>query len=142
MAPNRSRRPNLAAHVVIDTNALLLPFERRLRVEAELERLLGPFEGHVPSRCLDELDRIAKEESGGRRDRAKMARQYASRFHVIPGEGAPDGAALAAAESLGAYLLTMDRALIRRAHAARVPIIRLKGLSHLVIDRGSGPEPE
>lgn len=132
----------MAAHVVLDTNALLLPFERRLRIEAELERLLGPFQGHVPSRCIDELDRIAREEKGARRDRAKMALQYAARFPVIAGEGAPDGAALAAAQGLNAYLFTMDMALIKRAHAAGVPVVRLKGLSHLVVDRGQGPESE
>lgn len=140
MAARAGRKP-VAVPVVLDTNALLLPFERRLRIESELERLLGPFVGHVPRRCLDELERIAREGRGARRDRARMALQYAARFQVEPGEGPPDTVALEVAQRLGAHLFTMDKALIGRAHEAGVPVVRLKALSHLVVDRGQGPEP-
>jgi uncharacterized protein len=122
----------MPALVVLDTNALILPFERRVRIEAELERLLGPFQGLVPSPCLLELERIAKEESGARRDRAKMARQFADRFERVAAEGRADEAALRVAKERSAHLFTNDLELIRLAKADKVPVIRLKGLSHLV----------
>lgn len=122
----------MPALVVLDTNALILPFERRVRIESELERLLGPFKGLVPSPCLLELERIAKEESGARRDRAKMARQFANRFERVEAEGRADVATVQVAKDRGAYLFTNDLEVIRRAKKEKVPVIRLKGLSHLM----------
>jgi rRNA-processing protein FCF1 len=84
----------MPALVVIDTSALFMPFERRISIEAELERLLGPFQGFVPEPCLAELARIASEEKGARRDRAKMALSYSTRFQTVPGEPPADTAAL------------------------------------------------
>jgi uncharacterized protein len=123
----------LAALVVLDTNALLMPFERRVRIEEELERLLGPFEALVPTPCIQELERIASEERGGRRDRAKMALQYATRFQRVEHAPPADYAALRIAVERGACLFTNDAELVKRAHRQGVRVIRLKGLSHLVI---------
>lgn len=128
----------MAAIVVLDTNALLLPFERRIRIEAELLRLLGPFHALVPTPCLQELERIAAQEKGGRRDRAKMARQYAERFERVEYGPPADRAALEIAHQRGAYLFTNDADLVRRAHADGVRVVRMKGLSHLVVH----PEPD
>lgn len=130
----------MPALVVLDTNALILPFERRLRVEAEIERLIGPFQGLVPSPCRDELQRISTEETGARRDRARMALTYSSRFENVPGTGSADQAALRLARERGAHLFTNDLDLIRQAREKKVPVIRLKGLSHLVIDTPTGPD--
>lgn len=122
----------MPALVVLDTNALILPFERRIRIETELERLLGPWQGIVPSPCLAELERIAKEESGARRDRAKMARQFAQRFEHVFAEGRADEATVAVALDRRAFLFTNDLEVIRRAKKQGVKVIRLKGLSHLM----------
>lgn len=122
----------MPALVVLDTNALILPFERRIRIESELERLLGPFQGIVPTPCLAELERIAKEESGARRDRAKMARQFAQRFEHVVAEGRADVATIEVAKARGAYLFTNDLEVIRQAKKEGVKVIRLKGLSHLM----------
>ena len=122
----------MPALVVLDTNALILPFERRVRIEAELERLVGPFQGLVPSPCIAELDRIAAQESGGRRDRAKMARQFAQRFEQVAAEGRADEATITVAKDRNAFLFTNDLEVIRRAKKEGVRVIRLKGLSHLM----------
>ena len=123
----------MPALVVLDTNALILPFERRIRIESELERLLGPWQGLVPSPCLAELERIAKEESGGRRDRAKMARQFAGRFERVEAEGRADQATIQVAKDRAAHLFTNDLEVIRAAKREKIPVIRLKGLSHLML---------
>lgn len=123
----------MPAVVVFDTNALMLPFERRLSVESELERLVGPFEGLVPEPCLNELVRIASEEKGARRDGAKMALALAARYDMVPTEGPADQAALRLARERRAYLFTNDKGVLRAARSVGQPTIRLKGLSHLVI---------
>ncbi|MBI2077496.1 MAG: PIN domain-containing protein [Euryarchaeota archaeon] len=120
--------------VVADTNALLMPFERRIRIEPELERLLGTYEILVPDVCLNELGRIASEEKGARRDRAKMALSLAARFKSVAGNGAPDEVALRIAKERGAHLFTNDAALAKRAMAEGVPVIRMRGLSHLIVE--------
>lgn len=124
----------MPAVVVFDTNALMLPFERRISVEKELERLLGPFRGLVPEPCLKELARIAGEEKGARRDRAKMALALAARFEGEPMEGPPDEAALRLARERRALLFTNDKAVLRAARGNVRGTIRLKGLSHLEVE--------
>lgn len=120
--------------VVADTNALLMPFERRVRIETELERLLGPYEVVVPEVCLQELARIAAQEKGARRDNAKMALSLAARFQSAPGEGRPDEVVLRIAKERKAHLFTNDAALVKRALKADVPVIRMRGLSHLIVE--------
>ena len=41
--------------VILDTNALLMPFERRLNIDLELQRLLGTERAVFPERLLGEL---------------------------------------------------------------------------------------
>lgn len=125
----------MPALVVLDTNALLLPFERRVSIHAEIERLLGPFQGLVPEACLQELARLASETKGSRRDRAKMALSFSARFEAVAGgPKAADTAALQLARDRRAHLFTNDLGLIKRARSEGVPVIRLKGLSHLMLD--------
>src|SRR5207247_5187201 len=56
------RNPSLLGMqaVVLDANALLLPFQFRVNLEAELRRLLGEHEILVPSAVLDELKGLAR----------------------------------------------------------------------------------
>lgn len=121
----------MPAAVVFDTNALMLPFERRLPLEKELERLLGPFQGLVPEPCLKELARIASQEKGARRERAKMALSFATRFRAVPAAGPADDAAIRVALEHAGYLLSNDRDVLRRAQREGIPTIRMRGLSHL-----------
>src|SRR3972149_4547682 len=63
--------------VVLDANALMLPFEFRVNLDAELARLLGVCEVFVPSNVIGELERLAKTNR-----RAKAALSLAGKYGI------------------------------------------------------------
>ncbi len=115
--------------VVLDTNALLLPFQFRVNLEAELRRLLGVLEIYVPSPVLDELKGLARSVRA-----ARGALKLAARFQVVDVMGDADDAVLEAAARLKAVVVSNDAALLRRLKEARIPRIFLRSRSHLVAE--------
>lgn len=112
--------------ILLDTNALLMPFQFSLDLEGELRRLLGDYRAAVPSSVLHELLRLAKTNS-----RARAALKFAARFRVIEVEGAGDEAILSLARAEGAAVLTNDRDLRRRLREAGLPVIYLRERARL-----------
>ncbi|TLZ70117.1 MAG: twitching motility protein PilT [Methanobacteriota archaeon] len=115
--------------VVLDANALMLPFQFRVNLEAELRRLLGDTEIFVPSPVVDELRGLSKSTR-----EARGAQKLAERFRTFEVSGEADDAILEAANQLNAAVVTNDAALLRRLREARVPRIFLRSRSHLVIE--------
>jgi rRNA-processing protein FCF1 len=115
--------------VLLDTNALLLPFQFRLNLEAELRRLLGDHVTLVPSPVLEELRGLTKSTK-----EARAALRLASSFRVLPLEGEADDAILENAPRLKAIVVTNDAVLLRRLKEAGVPRIFLRSRSHLVAE--------
>ena len=114
--------------VVVDANALMMPFQFSLNIDLELQRLLGSFEMVVPSSVIVELRRVAVEQKASQAKGAlKLSAKY--RTHKVGGTG--DDAVLAAAVELGAILLTNDAGLRRRAREAGLRTICLRSRSHL-----------
>ena len=113
--------------VVLDANALLLPFQFRVNLEAELRRLLGDPEIYVPTPVLDELKGLARSLR-----EARAALKLAAKFQVVDVQGGADDAILEAASRLSAVVVSNDAALLRRLKEARIPRIFLRSRSHLV----------
>ena len=126
------------AKVLLDANALLLPFETGVRIEPELERLFGRYEVVVPESVMTELAKIAAEAKGARASNARMALSLAARYSYVANTGTGDGAVLSAAKNQGAFLFTNDRVLLKRAIAEGVGVVRLKGGGHLIVETGQG----
>jgi len=115
--------------VVLDANALLMPFRFRLNLEAEIRRLLGDHEIYVPSPVIGELKGLLKSNRT-----AKSALQLANRFRVLEVPGAADDAVLDAAEQLRGVVVTNDAALLRRLKDLGMPRIFLRSRSHLALE--------
>ena len=115
--------------VVLDANALLLPFQFRVNLEAELRRLLGEHEILVPSPVLDELKGLSRSLR-----EARSALKLAGRFRVLDVPGGADDAILDAAARLKAVVVSNDAVLLRRLKEARIPRIFLRSRSHLVAE--------
>lgn len=128
----------MATKVVLDANALLLPFESGIRIQAELERLVGPVQMIVPEGVLQELAYIASTAKGRRAANARAALTLAAHFIPRAGTGRGDVAVLEAAKREGALLFTNDRALLRLGLQAGLTIVRLKGKSHLILETLQG----
>jgi len=96
--------------VLLDTNALLLPFRSGVDLVGEVERLAGPAEIVVPRPVVAELDRLAARGVA----HAAAARALADRFRPVASVGRGDAAVVAAADRFGATVVTADRALADR----------------------------
>ncbi len=107
--------------VLLDANALVMPFQFGINLDTELERMLGNPEVFVPSSVMEELKVL------GRRD----ALQLAARYTVIQVNKRRDDGILEAAEKTGGAVVTNDKKLIDRLRKKNVPVISLRSKSHL-----------
>lgn len=113
--------------VVLDTNALLLPFERSVNLDAQLRSLLGSCEILVPGPLIGELKRSPSKH-------AKAAISLAFHYTVVDTEATGDEAVIELATKHDAYVVTNDRVLIARLRERRIKVILLRGGSHLGLD--------
>lgn len=121
----RSTRVRL---VLLDTNAVLLPFRERFPLERELGALAPGAEVAVPVAVLAELHHLSERGEPS----AIPALEWARRHRSIESPARGD----AALEELGLRLrtavVTSDRGLIARLRRAGVPVLRPRGARRLV----------
>jgi len=115
--------------VLLDTNALLMPFQFRVNLETELGRLMGSADIAIPRPVWTELEFLAERD----RD-ARAALQLAARYRVIDAPGSADDALLDLGISLRAVVVTNDQPLLDRLRAASIPRIFLRSRNHLVAE--------
>jgi hypothetical protein len=115
--------------VVLDTNALLLPFKDGTDVVAELERLLGAVRPVVPSCVVAELGALAV--GGGAAARAAAAAQRLTEsWTVAETDLRGDDGVFAVARAADA-LVTNDGGLQQRARAAGLLVVASRGRGRL-----------
>jgi rRNA-processing protein FCF1 len=115
--------------VILDANALLMPFQFRINLDIELERLLGECEVLVPSSVLGELEKLAKENR-----QAKAALALAKKYRVSEVEEGGDASIVSLANELNAIVVTNDKDLIMKLKESRIPVIYLRSRTHLVLE--------
>ena len=128
---NSRRRFRVVARtrVVLDANALMLPFQFSINLDAELRRLLGDCDVYVPASVVRELDRLA-----GRDRTAKAAFALAAKYRTHETNLSGDSAVIAVAGELGAHVVTSDKALLAALRARGIPRITLRSQNHLVLE--------
>lgn len=117
----------MTTKVILDTNALLMPFQFGINLSAELKRLLGSYEIIVPSSVLDELKKLKPTDS------AKAAKALAQKYKVWSTEEKGDEAIVSLAEELKAIVVTNDKGLMRALKKLKLPVIHLRSRTHLVL---------
>ncbi len=115
--------------VLLDANALLMPFQFQVHLDVELRRVLGDVEVAVPSPVLAELALLADHD----RD-ARAAQRLAKNYRIIEGHGSADDALLDLAADRHAVVVTNDQLLLDRLQAARIPRVFLRSRNHLVAE--------
>jgi rRNA-processing protein FCF1 len=134
--------PNRAAKIVdviLDTNALLMFFQFKLNLEAELDRLLGVYRVVIPSVVVTELEKLSTSVP-----EAKAALQLSKKYEIIghdpnqltnnkSGDNA-DLAIIALASQLKAIVVTNDKILRTNLKSKNLKTIYLKSKTHLVMD--------
>ncbi len=115
--------------VLLDANALLLPFQFRLNLETELHRLLGDVDIAVPSPVLEEVRLLATHDR-----EAKAAERLAAKYRSVEGHGSADDALIELGLALRAVVVTSDQPLLDRLKREGVPRIFLRSRSHLALE--------
>ncbi|MDR3282530.1 MAG: twitching motility protein PilT [Candidatus Methanoplasma sp.] len=111
--------------VVLDTNALLMPFEIRINLDVALRDLLGEVRCVVPGPLIGELKRLDHKY-------AKAALELARRYEIIQTENDGDKAVMEVAIATDGYVLTNDKDLRSSLRKIGVPVIYLRSGTHLV----------
>jgi rRNA-processing protein FCF1 len=114
--------------VVLDTNALLMPFEMKMNLDISVRNILGDIEFIVPGPLIGELKHLDNKY-------APAALELARRYEIIPTEATGDKAVIELALKTGAYVLTNDKELRRKLRNAGVPLIYLRSGTHLIVER-------
>ncbi|HEV2165701.1 MAG TPA: hypothetical protein VGS23_01785 [Thermoplasmata archaeon] len=122
------RSPRGTALVLLDTNALFLPFTSPLRLEAAVERAVGPARLVVPISVLGELHRLAERGVPN----AGAAFEMAVRFPLAATDRRGDEGVRESARRLKASVATSDRALRDRLLHDGVRVLFPRGRAGLV----------
>jgi len=117
----------LPKSIVLDANALLMPFQFKVNLDKELKRLFGEIPILVPSSVLGELGNALDKHS-------KAALALARKYHIAETDLSGDDAVIDVAIEKESAVVTNDRELIRRLRAQRIPIVRLRGERYLIAD--------
>jgi uncharacterized protein len=113
--------------VVLDTNALLMPFESSINIDIGLKSLLGDCEIFVPGPVIGELRRLKSKH-------AKAALALASKYKLYPMSTQGDAGVIQSAIELDAYVLTNDFPMQKKLRQAGIHPIFLRSKNHLYLD--------
>ncbi|MEM2839553.1 MAG: twitching motility protein PilT [Thermoplasmata archaeon] len=105
--------------VVVDSNALLMPFQFKIDIQSEIERLVGKVEIVVPSCVLEELSSMNLSE-------AKGALKYAERFVIVKSKERGDRGVVEVAKERKGAVVTNDQELIKILRKLSIPVIRMR----------------
>ncbi|HLF16891.1 MAG TPA: hypothetical protein VI796_05620 [Candidatus Thermoplasmatota archaeon] len=124
--------------VVLDTNALLLPFTAGTDLEREIERLVGPARIVVPAAMVQEIDSLTTH--GGAEGRAaKAARKLMTRFDSEATPYGGDDGLLDVARRLKAVVVTNDRKLQEECSRSGLQVLHSRETGRLAFRKsGSG----
>ncbi len=110
-------------NVILDANALIMPFQFNLNLDSELERLFVNPDVYVPSSVIDEVERL------GRKDAQKLA----SKYDTIEVNSKRDEGVIEAVEKIDGILVTNDKILKNRVRKMGYPVAFLRSRSHLEV---------
>ena len=125
--------------VILDSNALFVPFQFKIDLISELDNLLERrYELILLSPVKQELEALASKGSPKMRKAASCALKLAEKCRQIelkvPETTLVDDAIIEAAKDFRAMVFTNDRQLRRRLRDISVPVIYLRQKSRLAID--------
>ena len=128
MAADRIRNTK----VILDTNAVLMPFQFNINLDSELKRLLGQYEIIIPNIVIEELNNLAAGPKPPREIRSALT--LASRYRQITVSSRGDAAVFELAEAQNAIVVTNYKALKHRLLKAGIKTISLRGKNHLILN--------
>ena len=122
----RNCRVNMQV-VVLDTNALLMPFELRINLDYAVRELIGDVQFVIPGPLIGELKHLNHKY-------AKAALDLARKYQIIPTEKTGDASVIELALLKKAFVLTNDKELKTKLRKQGVPLIYLRSGTHLIVE--------
>src|SRR5437773_10982074 len=113
--------------VLLDTNALLMPFQFRVNLETELTRLMGSADIAIPRPVRIELELLAERDRN-----VQAALRLAARYRVIEASGSYVDALHDLGASHRAVVGTNDHPLLDRLRAVTSARIFPRSRYHMV----------
>lgn len=126
----------MATVVVLDTNAMLLPFTEGTRLEEGLEAIFEEVELVVPGCVRMELEQIATRSGGNSARHAKAAAKLAAKWRNEPTKLTGDDGILEVARRLGAVVVTNDRKLQEECVKSGLKVVVAREHGRLAVMRG------
>jgi hypothetical protein len=120
----------------MDTNALMMPVERNVRVFDELERVLGASPSSLdvvtPRAVVDELEKL-RRHGGEEGTAASVGRDLAERCRIVDTGASYADDAVVELATTDDYVVTNDKPLRDRLLERGVRVIGLRGANELTI---------
>ncbi len=116
-------------NVVLDTNALMMPFQYGLNLDLELRNLIGNPRIYVPSCVLGELKNLS-----GKKWEARAALKLAQKYQRVEVNNPGDSGVLEAAKKLEAVVVTNDRELMEKLRKMKIQVIWMKQNRLVMLD--------
>jgi len=110
--------------VVLDTNALLMPFQFGINIDLEIRNLLGEVEVLVPSCVIAELKKLKVKEAGA-------ALSLAGKYRQVQTSLKGDEGVIEAAKEHRAAVITNDQELISILRKLSISTIRMRECQRL-----------
>jgi rRNA-processing protein FCF1 len=136
MASNRIRGNSRRCIVFLDTSAIFMIFERNIRLEEELTRLLASYEIFILQSVINEISILKEQGSEKQKKLAKLAVQFIKRYPIFTESNYnnADQALLHEAMLQSAIVVTNDVALRKELHKNSLRSICLRGKNHLMLE--------
>ena len=111
-------------------------FERNIRLEEELDRLLSSYEIFILQSVFDEILMLKEQGSEKQKKLAKLAVQLIKRYPIFKesNHNTADKALLHEAMLQSAIVVTNDVALRKELHKHSLKSICLRGKNHLMLE--------
>ncbi len=129
---NRMRENKKALKVILDTNFLMMPFQFKVDVEKELNRILDVrFEVCVPRSVIKELEGLKKSKESKTRRIAGLALEYAKRFKIIDVDKKVDEALVELGKNKENIIATNDKQILKKLREIGANIVYLRQKKYL-----------
>ncbi len=115
--------------LIIDTNALMSPFQFGYNLDLELERALPGVPPVIPTSVLRELDKLASKGERAAKAALKLSRKY----QKVGIKGSGDAPIYNLAVNLGWPVMTLDRKLKEKLLERGVLVLILREKGHLEV---------
>ena len=146
MAVNRIRSDPI---IVLDANALFLPFQFKLNLDSELKRLLGTYELVIPTCVFSELYGLSTSQKFGTLAlslakkisqpewylafEVELLKQHENVFDTKD-TSKTDSIILRLAKALSAIVVTSDKLLLKLLRKSDIQTITLRARKYLVLN--------